>query len=163
MLFRSEHEGDQLAHALYDDLDQSFVTPIDREDLHDLTSALDDVLDQMEECAGFIVIYRLGKLTPAMQAMIRLARDAAVEVGDCVALLGDPKRHEELQRKFVRVHELENQGDELYRAEVGRLFGDGLDPIELIREKEVLDALEASIDACDTVCDRIRSVVVKNS
>jgi len=102
-------------------------------------------------------------VTPAMQAMIKLSRDAALEVAACVALLADPKRHSELQRKFVRVHELENQGDELYRNEIARLFRDGLDPIELIREKEVLDALERSLDACDDVCDRIRSVVVKNS
>lgn len=158
-----EHEGDQLAHALYDELDKSFVTPIDREDLHDLTAAIDDVLDQMEECGGLIVIYRLAKVTPAMQAMIKLAHDGAVEVAACVALLADPKHHGELQRRFVRVHEIENQGDELYRTEIARLFRDGVDPIELIREKEVLDALEASIDACDDVCDRIRSVVVKNS
>ena len=77
-----EHEGDQLAHALYDELDKSFVTPIDREDLHDLTAAIDDVLDQMEECGGLIVIYHLGRLTPAMQAMIEGAPKLMDHLGE---------------------------------------------------------------------------------
>jgi hypothetical protein len=157
-----EHEGDALAHGLYDALDKSFVTPIDREDLHDLTSALDDILDFMEECAGLIVIYRLEKVTPAMRALIALAYDAAKEVALCIGLLRQPKRHAELQQHFVRVHALENEGDNHYRMAISRLFSEQTNAIELIREKEVLDALERAIDACDDVCDLIRSVVVKN-
>jgi predicted phosphate transport protein (TIGR00153 family) len=157
-----EHEGDALAHGLYDALDKSFVTPIDREDLHDLTAALDDILDYMEECAGLIVIYRLERVTPSMRELIRLSIEAASVVAQCISMLQDDKRHAELTELFVRVHALENDGDTHYRNAIGRLFSEQVDAIELIREKEVLDALERSIDACDDVCDLIRSVVVKN-
>lgn len=160
---RIEHEGDEVAHVFYDELDKTFVTPIDREDLHDLVSALDDIIDLMEECAGLIVIYRVGALTGAMRDLVRLIRECANAVAHCVQLLragGD--NHSELQMWFVRVHALENEGDAAYRNAVGLLFQNPPDPIDLIREKEILDALEKTIDACDDVCDLIRSVVVKH-
>ncbi len=157
-----EHEGDALSHGLYDALDKSFVTPIDREDLHDLTAALDDILDFMEECAGLIVIYRLERVTPAMRELIKLAHEAAGIVAQCIHLLQDDKRHAELYVLLARVHALENVGDTHYRNAIGRLFSEQTDAIELIREKEVLDSIEHAIDACDDVCDLIRSVVVKN-
>ncbi len=158
-----EHEADVIAHALYDAIDRSFVTPIDREDLHALTSAIDDVLDQMEECAGIIVIYRLTAMTGEMKSMIRVACEAAKEVGVCVATLLDTPKQADLPERFVRVHALENEGDLHYRLAIGKLFAGTTDAIDVIREKEVLDALENAIDACDDVCDVIRSVLVKNS
>ena len=161
-LRRIEHEGDEIAHVLYEELDKTFVTPIDREDLHALTSALDDVLDIMEACAGRIVIYRLEKLTEPMREMVRLSQASAHEVAACIALLMDANKHHELQMHFIRVNSLENEGDIVYRKELGYLFAEVKDPIELIRQKEILDALERSIDACEDVVDLIRSVVVKN-
>lgn len=159
---RIEHEADAVAHLVYDELDKTFVTPIDREDLHDLVSALDDIIDLMEECAGLIVIYRVGAMTDAMRDLVRISRESSHAVAHCVQLLRSGDNHKELGVWFVRVHALENEGDTAYRNAVARLFHTPPDPIDLIREKEILDALEKTIDACDDVCDLIHSVVVKH-
>lgn len=157
-----EHEGDSMAHLLYNELDKTFVTPIDREDLHDLCSALDTMLDLMEECAGFIVNYRLESLSPAMCEMVRIAQAAAAEVAVTVAMLDDSKKYAALQVHLIHVHALENEGDGVFRGALGDLFVNVTDAIELIRQKDILEALEATIDASDDVGDLIRSLVMKH-
>lgn len=163
LLRDKEHEVDELAHLLYEELDKTFVTPIDREDLHALTSAMDDVLDIMEACAAHVVLYKLEKMTPPMHELVRVAQEAAHEVCKCVSLLQDMSRTDEIQPHIIHVNSLENEGDRIYRNALEKLFEVTIDPIELFREKEILDALEASIDACEDVTDLIRSVVVKNA
>lgn len=161
-LRRIEHEGDEIAHLLYEELDKTFVTPIDREDLHSLTSTLDDVLDIIESCAVHIVITGLTELTEPMRELVRVAREAAREVAGCVTLLRDLTKADEIQVHVVHVNTLENEGDKIYRKALQVLFATVKDPIQLIREREILDALERSIDACEDVMDLVRSVVVKN-
>ena len=157
-----EHETDELAHLLYEELDKTFVTPIDREDLHALTSALDDVLDSIEDCAGRIVLYKLPELTDPMRELVRISVESAKEIAKCIPLLQDLGRSDEIQVHVVHVNSLENEADKIHRKELERLFQNTIDPIELIRQKEILDALEDSIDASEDVMDLIRSVVVKN-
>jgi len=161
-LRRKEHEADELAHLLYEELDKTFVTPIDPEDLHALTSALDDVLDLIEHCASHISIYKLQKLTEPMKELMRITQEAATEVSRCVGVLQDVSKVDEIQVHVVHVNALENEGDKCYRKAIGALFANHHDPIELIREKDILDMLENSIDACEDVMDLIRSIVVKN-
>jgi predicted phosphate transport protein (TIGR00153 family) len=161
-LHQREHETDEIAHVLYEELDKTFVTPIDREDLHHITGALDDVLDIMESCAAQIVLYKLEKLTDPMKELIGMARDASHEVRQCIALLQDISKLDEIQLHVIKVNSLENEGDRVYRRAMAALFENGIDPIELVREKEILDSLERCIDACEDVMDIIRSVVVKN-
>lgn len=161
-LRRIEHEGDEIAHLLYEEIDKTFVTPIDREDLHALTSTLDDVLDIVEACAGRIVIYKLDRLTDPMRELVRICQESAHEVARCVSLLQDMSQLDEIQVHVVHVNALENEGDKIYRKALEKLFAEQKDPIQLIREKEILDGLEESIDACEDVMDLVRSVVVKN-
>lgn len=158
-----EHEGDEIAHLLYEELDKTFVTPLDREDLHALTSTLDDVLDILEACAGRIVIYKLERMTDSMRELVRICHEAAHEVARCIALLQDLSKADEIQVHVVHVNSLENEADKIYRKALEKLFSEVKDPIELIRQKEVLDALEDSVDACEDVMDLVRSTVVKNS
>jgi uncharacterized protein Yka (UPF0111/DUF47 family) len=157
-----EHEGDEMSHLLYDEIDKTFVTPIDREDLHALTSRLDDVLDSLEAGAGRIVVYRLQALTEPMKGLIRIAHECSHEVARAVTLLEDASRTNEINVIAVRVNSLENEGDNIYRQELERIFASRPDPIELIREKEILDVLEEAIDECEDVIDLVRSVIVKN-
>jgi predicted phosphate transport protein (TIGR00153 family) len=159
---RIEHETDQIAHLLYEELDKTFVTPLDREDLHALTSRLDEIVDIFESCAAHIAIYRLEKLTPPMLELVRITQEAAHEVSRCISLLQDLSKVDEIQVHLVHVNTLENEGDKIYRKALEDLFLTVKDPIELIREKEVLQRLENSIDACEDVMDLVRSVVVKN-
>lgn len=158
-----EHTGDRMAEEFYTKLDKTFVTPIDREDLHDLCSALDTILDLMEECAGFIVNYRLTDMTPPMRELVRIAREACHEVEVTIQLMEDSRRYSELNGHLVLVHALENEGDTVFRLALGELFQTLKDPIELIRQKDILEALEATVDAADDACDLVRSLMMKHS
>jgi uncharacterized protein len=157
-----EHEADEIAHLLYEELDRNFVTPLDREDLHALTSTLDDVVDVIESTAVRMSIYGLPRLTDPMRELIRIIEESTREVAKSIHLLKDLSKLDEIQVLIVRVNSLENEGDRIYRAEMARIFREVKDPIELIREKEVMNQLERAIDRCEDVMDLIRSVVVKN-
>jgi predicted phosphate transport protein (TIGR00153 family) len=168
-LRQKEHEADELAHLLYQELDKTFVTPIDREDLHNLTSALDDVIDEMEHASVKIVICHLPKLSEPMRELIRIAQSSAIEVAKCVDVFQNHSNLDEMQVHVVHVNSLENEGDRVYRAAIDGLFTsskdalfEALDPIEIIRQKDVLDTMEQTIDACEDVMDLISSVVIKN-
>lgn len=161
-LREKEHEADEIAHLIYEELDRNFVTPLDREDLHAITSALDDVVDVIESTASRMAIYSLPKLTDPMKELIRIAQESAAEVAKSIHLLQDLSKVDEIQVHIVHVNSLENEGDRIYRTELERVFREVKDPIDLIREKEVLAQLERAIDNCEDVMDVIRSVVVKN-
>ncbi len=157
-----ESEIDELAHTLYEELDKTFVTPIDREDLHSLTHALDDIMDSMESAAEQIYLFKLPSLTEPMREMIRIECEAVQEVIKCVRELKDLSKVDQIRVHIIHVNSLENEGDKVYRKSLEALFDNMIDPIELIRQKEILDALEEAIDSCERVVNLIRSVVVKN-
>jgi uncharacterized protein Yka (UPF0111/DUF47 family) len=158
-----EHETDGLAQLLYKELDRTFVTPLDREDLHLLCSELDTVLDVAESCANRIVIFRLGPLTEPMRELVRIYQESVRAIYRCVGLLSDLSKVEEIKVHVIHVNTLENEGDSVYRGELKRLFADPPpNMFELIRQVEVLEMLEHAIDACEDVMDVIRSVAVKN-
>ncbi len=158
-----EHENDEIAHVIYEELDKTFVTPIDREDLHALTSSVDDVIDMIESCSSRILVYHLRELTDPMREMIGLLRDAAHEIAACLIALHDLGKLEQIQVHVIRVNSLENEADVVYRRALSKLFEAPTDAVELVREKEILDQLEKAVDACEDVMDLIRSVVVKNA
>lgn len=157
-----EAETDELAHTLYEELDKTFVTPIDREDLHSLTHALDDILDSLDSTAEQIYLFKLLTLTEPMRELVRIQCEAVHEVVKCVKQLQDLGKIDQIRVHIIHVNSLENEGDKVYRKSLEALFDNVVDPIELIRQKEILDALEDGIDACEHVVNVVRSVVVKN-
>jgi predicted phosphate transport protein (TIGR00153 family) len=157
-----ETEADKLCHKVYEELDKTFVTPIDREDLAHLTKALDDVIDAMEHAAAFADLFRFETLPEPMRQMVRVTVQAADQLTQAVKNLrkfGDP---ESIRGQTVAVHTLENEADSVYRAAVEALFINGADAKELVRQKDMLFNLEAGVDQCEDAMDVIRSVVVKN-
>jgi predicted phosphate transport protein (TIGR00153 family) len=157
-----ETEADHVCHRVYEELDRTFVTPIDREDLAHLTSALDNVVDAMEHAAAFAALYRFTALTEPMRQLILVTVRAATEIARAVGNLrnfGDP---DSIRAQTVAVHTLENEADAIYRKAVEALFADGVDPRELVRQKDMLFSLEDGVDQCEDAMDVIRSVVVKN-
>jgi predicted phosphate transport protein (TIGR00153 family) len=157
-----ETEADKVCHKVYAELDRTFVTPIDREDLAHLTSALDDVVDDMEHSAAFAALYRFETLTDPMRQLIRITTQAVTELARAVGNLrkfGDP---ESIREVTVAVHTLENEADAVYRTAIGALFATDLDARELVRQKDMLFSLENGVDQCEDAMDVIRSVVVKN-
>lgn len=157
-----ETDADQLCHDLYAELDRTFVTPIDREDLARLTGVLDDVIDAMEHAAAFAALYRFQTLTEPMRQLIRITVKAAEQLARAVRNLrnfGDP---ESIHEPTVAVHTLENEADAVYRTAIASLFDNGSDVRDLVRQKDMLFSLEDGIDRCEDAMDAIRSVVVKN-
>mgnify|MGYP001467750958 CR=1 FL=1 len=157
-----ETEADLVCHRVYEELDRTFVTPIDREDLAALTKALDDVIDGMEHSAAFAALYRFGTLTEPMKQLVQITVRAARELGIAVNNLRKFSDPESIRAPTLAVHTLENEADSVYRRAIEGLFSDGLDSRELVRQKDMLFSLEAGVDVCEDAMDVIRSVVVKN-
>lgn len=157
-----ETEADGVCHCLYEELDRTFVTPIDREDLAALTKTLDDVVDGMEHTAAFAALYRFDGLTPPMRQLVRITVAATAEVTRAVRQLRKFSDSEVIRKATGAVHLLENEADLVYRTAIAALFSNGLPPTDLVRQKDMLFSLETGVDQCKDAMDVIRSVVVKN-
>ena len=157
-----ETEADNLCHRMYEELDRTFVTPIDREDLASLTKAFDDVIDGMEHTAAFAALFKIDTLTEPMKQLVRIAVASCSELvraGGKLRKFHDP---ESIREPTIAIHTLENEADVVYRSAIAALFTDGIPAIELVRQKDMLFCLEAVVDTCEDAMDVIRSVVVKN-
>jgi predicted phosphate transport protein (TIGR00153 family) len=157
-----EKEADGIDRKLHRELDRTFVTPIDREDLAALSKTLDDVVDGMEHSATFASLYQFERLTDSMREQVRLTAAAARELAGAVRLLrrlGDPEAGHAIA---LNIHTLESEADGVYRKAVAALFTDQLSPADLVRQKDMLSSLENGVDQCEDAMDVIRSVVVKN-
>lgn len=157
-----ETEADHICHRLYMELNKTFVTPIDREDLAALTKALDNVIDDMEHTAAFAILFRFDSLTEPMRQMVSITVKAAAEVAKAVYNLRQFGSPESVRGPAIEVHSLENEADAVFRGAIASLFADSISPVELIRQKDMLSSLEGGVDRCEDAMDVIRSVVVKN-
>jgi predicted phosphate transport protein (TIGR00153 family) len=157
-----ETEADTLCHHVYEELDKTFVTPIDREDLAQLNKALDDVIDSMEHAAAFAALYRFDVLTEPMRQMIGILIRTVAELVRAVGNLRKFNDPDSIREQTVAVHTLENEADVVYRGAIEALFSDNLEARELVRQKDMIETLESGVDLCEDAMDVIRSVVVKN-
>jgi uncharacterized protein Yka (UPF0111/DUF47 family) len=157
-----ETEADAVCMAIYQEIDSTFVTPIDREDLARLAKVLDDVVDAMEHSAAFATLFRFDALTPPMRELVRITAAAAGEIARAARQLRRFADPDSVKAPTVAVHQLENEADAVYRAATAALFSEGVPAVELVRQKDMLFSLEAGVDQCEDAMDVIRSVVVKN-
>lgn len=157
-----ETAADGVCQKLYEEIDRTFVTPIDREDLARLTKVLDDVVDGMEHTAAFAALYRFDLLNGPMRELVRITVAAATEIARAARNLRKFADPESVKGPTVAVHVLENEADAIYRNAIEALFTDPIPAVELIRQKDMLFGLEAGVDQCEDAMDVIRSVVVKN-
>ena len=156
----AEHRGDELSHEIGHRLERTFVTPFDREEIHALISGLDDVLDLVEEVADTFVLYRIE--APTATAI----EQAVIVVRQCEQLheaLLHLRGFKNLERYWIEVHRLENEGDILARRAIADLFSTGTDPIEVIKWKEVYALLESTIDKCEDVANIIERITIKHA
>jgi hypothetical protein len=155
-----EDEGDKVVHSIFGHMRSTFITPFDPEDIQNLATALDNVLDHIEDVTFRIVAYRLK---PIPSAVISLAE----MVSKCCAILMDALVALHAKRPVltycIEINRLENEADKLERNLIAALFRDEHDPIELIRKKEIFELLEATTDRCEDVADVIQNVAVKNN
>jgi uncharacterized protein len=154
-----EHEGDHLTHEVVDLLNRTFVTPFDRDDMYRLAGALDDVCDHVDEAAGDVVSYGVGRVRPAALQQANIILRAAEKLNDAVGKLNG---FQDSRRQLVELRELEDEGDRVARDAVGELFSSEGDPIALIRWKDIYERLEEAVDACENAADVLEAIVVKN-
>jgi predicted phosphate transport protein (TIGR00153 family) len=154
-----EHEGDRLTHEVVNLLNRTFVTPFDRDDMYRLAGALDDICDHVDEAAGNIVGYGVKEIRPAAKAQGDVILRAASKLQEAVARLDGFK---DSSRQLIELRSLEDEGDRLNRDAVSELFRTSDDAISIIRWKDIHEALEEAVDACENAADVLEAIVVKN-
>ena len=155
-----EQEGDRITHDIFSRLNQTFVTPIDREDIILLASALDDVVDLTEETADYLILYKIEAPMEQAQRLAEILRDACRQVA---AAMPRMRNFEDIKHYTVDIHRLENDGDRAVREAMASLFETGVDPMVVIRWKDIFERLEEAIDAAEHVADTLETIVIKNS
>jgi uncharacterized protein Yka (UPF0111/DUF47 family) len=162
-LKREEHNCDELVGQIITALDQTFITPFDREDIHSLATALDDVMDNMEETAHRFEAFRIDRPTAAAVDLARLAHEACTHLARALELCRTMKDVEGIQAELREVSRLENEADRIYRENDGALFADPPDVLMLIKWRELYGWLEETVDACKDVAQVISEIVIKGS
>jgi len=158
-----EHEGDQVTHETFALLSRTWITPIDREDIHDLTKALDDILDLIDAGAARFVLFKIPGPTPELKAMTELIVQSARAIQRAMPLLQDLKNSNAIIAACVEINRLENEADALNRLAIGRLFENAKDPFVLMKWKEIYEVLEAATDACEDVANVLEQIVLKST
>jgi predicted phosphate transport protein (TIGR00153 family) len=154
-----EHQGDHITHEIFEKLNRTFITPIEREDIHDLASGLDNVLDAVEAIGSRLVLFRIPKPTPESIQLARIMVKCGVQLEQAVTHLKDFKN---LMGFTVELKRLENEADQVSRTVVADLFNGVHEPIDVLRWKELYGRLEAAADMSEDVANVIEAIVLKN-
>ena len=154
-----EHRADLVAHELFERLNRTFITPLEREDIHDLASGLDDVLDEAEGIGNRVVLFKIQAATPESLRMARILLECAVQIEQAVDHLKDLKN---LMAFTIEVNRLENEADAISRTVVADLFSGRHDLLDVMRWKELYGQLEDAADRCEDVANTIESIVLKS-
>ena len=155
-----EHDNDMLTHEVIRKLNQTFLTPIDREDIHSLASRMDDILDLMWGAAQRAQLFKLKESTKEAAALVKTL-DSMIELVYKTLNYLREKKYPFIQDLCVEIHGLENQGDEIFRATLGKMFDEVKDPILIIKWKEIYENLESATDRCEDVANILESIVLK--
>jgi len=159
-IVEAEQEGDRITHEIIKRLNSTFVTPIDREDIYGLATQMDDIVDFTEEAADFLGLYKIEAPMEQAQALTK------VLVASCEQLamgLENLPSFKDLDKYWIEIHRLENDGDRISRDAVASLFSNGIDPMIVIRWKDMFAVLEEAIDATETAAQILEGIVIKNS
>jgi len=160
---KTESVGDEIAHKIMEKLNTTFITPMDREDIHALTSALDDILDYINGTAQRLQLYRVSSITPDAITLANVILRAAEETEALTDSMENYKDIKNLKSRWIEVNRLENEGDKVSRDAIAGLFENETDPIEVIKWKELYEHLETAIDKCEDAANIVEAVVLKNA
>ena len=159
-ILKAEQEGDRITHEIVKRLNSTFVTPIDREDIYGLATQMDDIVDYTEEAADFMGLYKIEAPMEQAGALTKVLVAACEQLAEGLKSLRDFK---DLDKYWIEIHRLENEGDRISRDAVASLFSNGIDPMVVIRWKDIFAVLENAIDATETAAQIIEGIVIKNS
>lgn len=156
----AEHEGDRLTHEIVKRLNTTFVTPMDREDIYGLATQIDDIVDFTEEAADFLGLYQIEAPMEQAQSLTKVLVAACEQLAAGLEHLPEFK---DLDKYWIEIHRLENEGDRISRDAVASLFSNGIDPMVVIRWKDMFSVLEEAIDATEKAAQILEGIVIKNS
>lgn len=157
-----ENKADSITHEIYTELNKTFVTPFDREDVHLLASTLDDVLDYIDGSAKRFHLYKIKKNSADIQRLTEIIYQSAIEIQRGVTLVADMRRVDELQKIIQKINQYENDADTIFDQAIAELFDIESDAIELIKTKEVLVSLETATDKCEDVANVLETLFIKH-
>ena len=155
-----EHKCDFLTHEIIQRLHRTFVTPLDREDIHELARSLDDVMDAIDDSAAVVRLYSIERVRPDARELARIIKASTDEMVKALKAL---ERKQGVAQPAVEINRLENEADRVHQAAVRRLFEEERDPITIMKWKEILDFLEVSTDRCEDVANAVEGIVVKHA
>ncbi len=158
-----EHKADSITHAIFTELNSTFVTPFDREDIYKLAATLDDVVDYIDGSANRFYLYKIKKNSADIQRLTDIIYQSAIEIQRGISLLSDQRHTEELKQILQKINQHENDADTIFDQAIAELFDKESDAIELIKTKEVLVSLETATDKCEDVANVLESIMIKNA
>ena len=159
-IVEAEHEGDRITHEIVKRLNSTFVTPIDREDIYGLATQMDDIADFIEEAADFLGLYQIEAPMEQATALTKVLVASCEQLAQGLENLSSFK---DLDKYWIEIHSLENEGDRISRDAVASLFSNGIDPMVVIRWKDMFAVLEEAIDSTETAAQILEGIVIKNS
>jgi uncharacterized protein len=155
-----EHANDTLTHKLMNKLNRTFITPFDREDIHELASEIDDVLDLTDAAASRLVTYHIEKIRPGVADLARVLMEATKEMLAAVRVL---EQNDHVLEHCIEINRLENEADRLCRNLIANLFEQEKDPVQIIKWKEIIEVLETATDKCEDVANVVETITLKNA
>jgi predicted phosphate transport protein (TIGR00153 family) len=158
-----EHVGDEITHQIFLELSKNFITPFDREDIHQLATALDEVADYIHGSANRMLLYKVEEATEPIQKLAELILQACTDLDKAVRELRNLKNIRAIADSCIRINSIENQADYVFDRAVGDLFTYEKDAVKLIKYKEVLSALETATDMCEDAANVLESILVKHA
>jgi predicted phosphate transport protein (TIGR00153 family) len=157
-----EHAADDLAHQALDRLDRTFITPFDREDIHTLVGELDDIIDSIDALAKRFPLFHVKAMEPAFERQADVLVQATVVLSEAVHRLRKSRKLSELSDRLIEIHTKESEGDDNHHAAMSRLFSGDVEPLEVMKWKELYDYIENAIDGCEDVGNTLERIVLKN-
>jgi len=157
-----EHDCDKSIHDIMQQLNKSFITPIDREDINQIAKEMDNITDFIESTAQRFKIFNVNEMTEDAKILSKLIVVSTMELKNIMAELKHMKTSKTLIKRIIEVNRLENEGDDAFRVAIAKLFANGMDAVDVIKWKEIYEYLENSLDACEDVANIVEGVVMKN-
>jgi len=162
LIRKEEHDADELAHVALDRLDRTFITPFDREDIHELVGGLDDIVDEIDALAKRFKLYHVQGMEADFRKQAVVLVKATVALREAVLQLRKSRKLANLSNLLIEIHRLENEGDDNNHAAMSRLFAGSTSALEVMKWKELYDRVEKAIDSCEDVGNTIERIVLKN-
>ncbi len=160
---RLEHVGDNITHETFHELSANFITPFDREDIHYLISAIDNIVDYIHGSSKRMELYKVETMTPAIIKLAELIEKSSEELHNAVCELKNMKNINKIKEACVRINSIENHADDIFDMAIAKLFEEEKNAIEIIKMKEVLLALETATDMCEDAANALESILVKHA